>query len=786
MPPPSPPPRSSLGQDSLQSSTPPSSPNPPDSTSSSSPPVHERDTCTGRGPGPCGPSTPRQPSQCSHKTCSAAPPTRPPSAAQRPTPGQDHRRKPWKEGHGGPSYPAPSQPHPQTRGRPSPPATRTPAWRTTAMRGCGRHPRMATKQSSPSIKAGPHPNKCRLRPPPPEPGTHPAGRPGPKARGRDPREPKRSRESRHAIPAPHNSQDPIPNPSSNPSPFPLPASDHRWEIATAPRPSMSGIVMELAEGGVWGWKDWGANRSPREPAPRLTPIGPPVCQVPTKEGGIGTSAGQKTRDSPLPEVATDPQQKGPSHKRPRMQPHSKQRSRPASPAQPKYDTQRRAHDQHVQPLPNPRARANRAPSPRSPAPDSSHNQTGKPRPLGQLGSQADPTMHHPAHYHAQGKDAGPASRMAPQKGPSTRSKEVTPPSRDADPPASRGTARTTNPKHTEPTRNHPANEQTPPLYEAETPDASAEPSDAHPATPTPGGHSRRAQDHHPNTTARHTVEDGMQQRASKAKAAHKAHTAQMYPYQPPKNEAPHESAPPRKEDPHHPGPRTCPTPIPLPTKGKRAHRAKTKTHPEAETNPPRDQPRPACTLGPCRPLRTPSPRQKRDQHPPPRQQNVLLEGRSTCNEMGPTYQFRRPLCPPIHQRSPSPGMHQPKTPATYPPGPKTPKAQPGPQPGGRYAPGTPSPKPAPDPPRSSTGTRPVTYVRRRRPPKSIACSYQMSPPRATKAPPRPGPQPPEPDPPAIPAQGHPKCPNPDTPPIRHNASQDEAKSAPPPLGDVAD
>ncbi|MED6285738.1 hypothetical protein CHARACLAT_032222 [Characodon lateralis] len=60
-----------------------------------------------------------------------------------------------------------------------------------------------------------------------------------------------------------------------------------------------------------------------------------------------------------------------------MRPHSKQRSRPASPAQPKYGTQRRAHDQHVQPPPNPWGRANRAPSPRSLAPDSSHNQASR-------------------------------------------------------------------------------------------------------------------------------------------------------------------------------------------------------------------------------------------------------------------------------------------------------------------------------------------------------------------------------------------------------------------------
>ncbi|XP_047233560.1 extensin-like [Girardinichthys multiradiatus] len=89
--------------------------------------------------------------------------------------------------------------------------------------------------------------------------------------------------------------------------------------------------------------------------------------------------------------------------------------------------------------------------------------------------------------------------------------------------------------------------------------------------------------------------------------------------------------------------------------------------------------------------------------PPPRQQNVLLEGRSTCNEMGPTCQFRRPLCLPIHQRSPSqgrsPGMHQPKTPATYPPGPKTPKAQPGLETGSD----TPQGPRAPSPPQTHPG-----------------------------------------------------------------------------------
>ncbi|XP_047247570.1 basic salivary proline-rich protein 1-like [Girardinichthys multiradiatus] len=52
--------------------------------------------------------------------------------------------------------------------------------------------------------------------------------------------------------------------------------------------------------------------------------------------------------------------------------------------------------------------------------------------------------------------------------------------------------------------------------------------------------------------------------------------------------------------------------------------------------------------------------------PPPRQQNVLLEGRGTCNEMGPTRQFGKPLCPPIHQRSRSQGRVPGNAPAQNP------------------------------------------------------------------------------------------------------------------------
>ncbi|XP_047229413.1 bromodomain-containing protein 4-like [Girardinichthys multiradiatus] len=38
------------------------------------------------------------------------------------------------------------------------------------------------------------------------------------------------------------------------------------------------------------------------------------------------------------------------------------------------------------------------------------------------------------------------------------------------------------------------------------------------------------------------------------------------------------------------------------------------------------------------------------------QQNALLEGESTCNEMVPTHQFRRPLSPVMHRRPPSQGQ----------------------------------------------------------------------------------------------------------------------------------
>ncbi|MEQ2299652.1 hypothetical protein AMECASPLE_017379 [Ameca splendens] len=133
-------------------------------------------------------------------------------------------------------------------------------------------------------------------------------------------------------------------------------------------------------------------------------------------------------------------------------------------------------------------------------------------------------------------------------------------------------------KHTPPTRNHPADKQTPPQYKAEKPDATTEPCDARPAVPTLGGQSRCAQDHCPNTTTCHIAEDRMQQRAPKVKG-HKAHTVQMCLHQPSKNKAPLRKCTPAKRRPtastsmnmpdtHTPA-RSSPArkPTPKPTKG---------------------------------------------------------------------------------------------------------------------------------------------------------------------------------------------------------------------------
>ncbi|KAK5611836.1 hypothetical protein CRENBAI_008673 [Crenichthys baileyi] len=86
--------------------------------------------------------------------------------------------------------------------------------------------------------------------------------------------------------------------------------------------------------------------------------------------------------------------------------------------------------------------------------------------------------------------------------------------------------------------------------------------------------------------------------------------------------------------------------------------------------------------------------------PPPSQQNALLEGESTCNEMVPTHQFRRPLSPPMYQRPPGqdrvPEHALAQNSATFPPRPKPPGPA-GTPARARHGPGTQSPQDHPRP-----------------------------------------------------------------------------------------
>ncbi|KAK5619822.1 hypothetical protein CRENBAI_006779 [Crenichthys baileyi] len=233
-----------------------------------------------------------------------------------------------------------------------------------------------------------------------------------------------------------------------------------------------------------------------------------------------------------------------------------------------------------------------------------HRQTNR-DPQGQPGSQADPAMHHPAHHRAQGKDASPSIRRAAHQHSCRPSKNDRAKPSCGSPRANatvtqhilpyigRGMVKTTNPKHTPPTRNHPADKQTPPQYKAEKPDATTEPSDAPPAAPTHGGHSRHAQDHCPNTTPSKKTPAKVHPRERKTHSIQvQEHARHPYTCQKQPLEKSHTET----------------------HKRQRAHRAKTKTHQEAKTSAPRDQPRPARLPKPCRTLRPSSPRPNRDRH----------------------------------------------------------------------------------------------------------------------------------------------------------------------------
>ncbi|KAK5616586.1 hypothetical protein CRENBAI_006131 [Crenichthys baileyi] len=232
----------------------------------------------------------------------------------------------------------------------------------------------------------------------------------------------------------------------------------------------------------------------------------------------------------------------------------------------------------------------------------------------------------------------------------------------------RGTVKTTNPKHTPPTRNHPADKQTPPQCKAEKPGATAEPSDARPACthvkrrPTASRSKNIPNSHTPARscpTGKPTPKPTKGREPTEPKPKP---TKKPRPVHPEIN--PGQPARPNHADPSDPPPpdRT----------GTGVRDRNPDKEPESEPEPPRSR---RCS-SPPKANHPPPPQKKTYTHPnirtalrthktldtqvdsapspstdhPPRQQRALLEGESTCNEMVPTHQFRRPLRPPMHRR----------------------------------------------------------------------------------------------------------------------------------------
>ncbi|KAK5606758.1 hypothetical protein CRENBAI_016103 [Crenichthys baileyi] len=163
------------------------------------------------------PSTAHQLPRCSRKTRSAAPPTRPATAARRPNHGPEPQKQ-WKKATAAPVSGHPANPTPKPRECPSPPATRTPAWRTMA--------HQVVQPASPSIGVGPHPNQCRLSPP------YRAQSQGPRSQGTQaiPRE-----RAETPAPAPDSPQDLTPKPSPDPTRGPTPSPGLRPQMGNSER-----------------------------------------------------------------------------------------------------------------------------------------------------------------------------------------------------------------------------------------------------------------------------------------------------------------------------------------------------------------------------------------------------------------------------------------------------------------------------------------------------------------------------------------------------------------------
>ncbi|KAK5611789.1 hypothetical protein CRENBAI_010162 [Crenichthys baileyi] len=359
---------------------------------------------------------------------------------------------------------------------------------------------------------------------------------------------------------------------------------------------MSGYVMELAEG------ETTQTLRPRSPAPL---------------------------PSPPPEVATDLKQKGASQKRPSGQECGPTPNKGADqPAQRNQNTPHKGGPMTSTPS-HPRTQG--AQPTERPVPNAGHQTTATTRQAGQQNTSHSNTEastkprpiqnSSPTQKQAPGQDSQanrdhranravkqtprwttPPTTMPKGKTPtqqaegchSARSKEATPPSRDADPPTSRGMAKTANPEHTEPTRKHPANGKPHPSTRPRSPTQAQSP--ATPALPHPRPDVRAATHRTTAPTPQHAIQRRTE--CSKEHPEQKLHTKltlrKCTPHQPPKTKPPGKRTPTKRRsaasrsqnmpDTHTPA-RSSPArrPTPRPTKGKRARRAKTKTHPEAKT-----------------------------------------------------------------------------------------------------------------------------------------------------------------------------------------------------------
>ncbi|KAK5603406.1 hypothetical protein CRENBAI_008227 [Crenichthys baileyi] len=193
-------------------------------------------------------STAHQPPRCSHKTRSAAPPTRLATAVE--------------EGHGRTSFRAPRQPHPQTSGVPQPAGHP--------------HPRMvhygppSSPAGQPLHRSGATSQSMPAKSPLPEPGTPPsrqtrAQSQGPRSKGTQaiPRE-----RAETPAPAPDNPQGLTPKPSPDPTRGPTPSPGLRPQMGNSDRGCEKNVVLMRVAVVCVSKERWGRGSATIIPPPR--------------------------------------------------------------------------------------------------------------------------------------------------------------------------------------------------------------------------------------------------------------------------------------------------------------------------------------------------------------------------------------------------------------------------------------------------------------------------------------------------------------------------------------